>query len=93
MDVGIGGVINFLVPELNDLYSGFITKQQWRKNCYNLVIDDKELYLTILKNFIHSNYFREKRLIKECLLRSYNKQYNLWTDAYNRDIYYEIKCL
>ena len=28
--VGIGGVINFIVPELNDFYSGWVTKQEWQ---------------------------------------------------------------
>ena len=46
--VGIGGVINFLVPELNDLYSGCETKQQWRKNCHELVVNDKMVYLALL---------------------------------------------
>ncbi len=27
-DVGTGGVVNFIAPELNDLYSGWKTKQQ-----------------------------------------------------------------
>jgi hypothetical protein len=38
--VGIGGVVNFIVPELNDLYSGWMTKQQWRINCHKHVEDD-----------------------------------------------------
>ena len=49
--VGIGGVINFLVPELNDLYSGWITKQEWRANCHSRVVNDKEVYLILLKRF------------------------------------------
>lgn len=48
--VGVGGVINFIVPELNDLYSGWETGQAWRKNCHNLVINDKNVYLTLLKS-------------------------------------------
>ena len=51
-DVGIGGVVNFIVPELNDLYSGWVTGQPWRLNCHKKVIDDKEVYLKILKIFV-----------------------------------------
>ena len=52
VDVGIGGVIAFLVPELNDLYSGWRTNQIWRRNCHNRVLSDKDVYLAILKQFI-----------------------------------------
>ena len=47
--VGVGGVVNFLVPELNDLYCGWITQQEWRKNCHNKIIHDKDVYMKILK--------------------------------------------
>lgn len=49
---GIGGVVNFIVPELNDLYSGLITNQAWRQNCHSKVLADEEVYLSILKQFI-----------------------------------------
>lgn len=52
INVGIGGVINFLVPELNDLYSGFRPTQTWRKICFNKIKNDKEVYLLLLKQFI-----------------------------------------
>lgn len=29
--VGVGGIYNFLVPELNDIYSGIKYKQPWKQ--------------------------------------------------------------
>ncbi len=58
-DVGIGGVVNFLVPELNDLYSGWIPSQRWRLNCYNAIKDDLEVYLAILELFVE--YLQRER--------------------------------
>lgn len=49
--VGVGGVINFIVPELNDIYSGFISKQEWKNNCANKIKNDKNLYLILVKRF------------------------------------------
>ncbi|WP_296024725.1 hypothetical protein [uncultured Treponema sp.] len=50
-NVGIGGVCNFIVPELNDLYSGWATKQQWRKNCHEKVKNNKDVYFDLVKRF------------------------------------------
>ena len=36
--VGIGGVLNFIVPELNDVYSGWVSKQPWQQNCHKVII-------------------------------------------------------
>lgn len=90
--VGIGGVINFLVPELNDLYSGWVTKQEWRSNCHRLVINDKDVYLTLLKRFKYncSNHIFYK---KDCLFTSFNDQYGLWSKKNNEPLFKEIKLL
>ncbi len=49
--VGIGGVTNFIVPELNDVYSGWETKQEWRKILHAKVKNDKNVYLSLVKRF------------------------------------------
>ena len=90
--VGIGGVINFLVPELNDLYSGWVTNQSWRLNCHKLVIDDKDVYLTLLKRFKETccDYsFYDKN----CLFTSFNEEFGLWSKSKNQKIFDEIKNL
>ena len=72
--VGMGGIIDFIVPELNDLYSGFEMRQQWRKNCYDRVIGDKDVYMELIKRLkiVCATYPFD--LIK-LLPRSFNKQF------------------
>lgn len=90
--VGIGGVINYLVPELNDFYSGWITGQTWRANCHELIRNDKEVYLELLKRFKHNcqNYpfFAEK-----CLYTSFNEPFGLWSRNKNQKLFKEIESL
>ena len=74
IDVGIGGVINFLVPELNDLYSGWKTSQAWRKTCHDKVINDKDVYLALLEQFISNEKSRDDFNIK-MLFSSFNEAY------------------
>ena len=88
--VGLPGIIVYLLPELNDLYSGKKATQQWRANCYSLVVNDKDVYLAILKQFIG--------LVKPSihlplgeLLTSYNEEYGTWSSLQNYLIYQEIK--
>ena len=76
--VGGGGGINFIVPELNDLYSGWETEQMWRKNCHKLFIKDKNVYLTLLKRF-KTTCKDYPFFTKNCLFTSYNEKFGLWT--------------
>lgn len=89
--VGIGGVVNFIVPELNDVYSGWCSKQAWQQNCHNAIIKDKEVYLQLLKRYkdFHDNSPFYTRL----LLKSWNKQFGLWSDENNAEIYEKIIAL
>ena len=90
--VGIGGVVNFIVPELNDLYSGWLTNQEWRKNCHGLVKDSRDTYLAIIKKF--KNYCTINKIsIEERLLRSFNESYGLWSSEKNKVIYRDIEKL
>lgn len=90
--VGIGGVINFIVPELNDFYSGWHTNQSWRINCHNKIKDDKEMYLILLKRFKDrcSTYpfYRD-----DCLYTSFNEQYGLWSKDKNKKLFEELATL
>lgn len=86
--VGIGGVINFLVPELNDVYSGWVSKQQWRENCYNKVRDDEEVYLCLLEKYIKG---QGKEFDEKTLERSYNERYGYWSSEKNREIFKKIR--
>ena len=90
--VGIGGVINFIAPELNDVYSGWVTKQGWRLACHNKVINDKNVYLELLKRFKHncSNY---PLYTDKCLFTSFNAQFGLWDPKNNIPLFKEINNL
>ncbi len=92
--VGVGGVVNFIVPELNDLYSGFETKQSWRKTCHNLVINDKDVFLLLIKRFkCFCRLYPQLKGLEQELYKSYNEQYGLWSSKKNEKIFKEIEIL
>lgn len=53
--VGLGGIINFIVPELNDVYCDSKDNSwkndlpEWQKTTYQLVEKDKDVYFELLK--------------------------------------------
>ena len=89
--VGIGGVVNFIVPELNDVYSGWHSKQAWQQNCHNAIIKDKEVYLQLLKRY--KDFHDNSPVSIRWLLKSLNKQFGLWSDENNAELYEEIIAL
>lgn len=87
VDVGIGGVVNFIVPELNDVYSGFKTKQAWRKNCHDKIINDKDFYLGIVYRFYR--WFRKNTGgDSDIICTSFNEQFGLWSKEQNQGLFY-----
>ena len=40
-------MINFFIPELNDLYSGFVPKPEWLKCIFSKVCDDKDVKIAV----------------------------------------------
>ena len=86
--VGYGGVINFIVPELNDVYSGWVTKESWRQNCHYAIINDKNVYLELLKRF--KKFYGNNQLIIKDLLNSFNQEYGTWSNKKNEKLYKEI---
>lgn len=90
--VGIGGVMNFIIPELNDFYSGWKTNQSWRLNCHNLIKDDKNVYLTLVKRF--KDLWKDYPAFKvEFLFTSFNEQFGLWSRKQNEELFKEIELL
>ena len=81
-----------MVPELNDLYSGWETKQAWRKICHDKVKNDKNVYMKLLKQFIDNEKDDIDFDIKN-LCQSYNKQFGNWDDKQNIELYKEIIAL
>ena len=89
--VGIGGVVNFIVPELNDLYSGWISRQAWQRNCHSVIINNKDVYMALLKRF--KELYDNNPFIVENLYRSENAKYGTWPEENNYDLYDEIDLL
>ena len=89
-DVGIGGVIAFLVPKLNDMYSGFPIKQNWEINCFNKVKDDLDVYLEIIKDFISWIKIAKPEMSVKCLFTSFNEQFKLWSAKNNVAVFEKI---
>lgn len=86
--VGIGGVLEFIVPELNDLYAGWKTSQKCRETCHYKVINDKTVYFEILKRFK-----AEFPLLEHFLYRSFNEKFGTWSEKNNEGIYEQVKGL
>lgn len=87
-NVGIGGIVNFIVPELNDVYSGWVSSKAWQQTCHSVIINNKDVYLLILKRF--KDFHDNNPFITKWLLKSYNKQFGLWSDEKNSALYDEI---
>ena len=68
-----------------------IAKQIWQKNCHNAIINDKDVYLSLIKRF--KNFYNNDSTITKRLLHSYNVNFGLWSDENNKEIYKEIKLL
>ena len=88
--VGFGGVINYLVPELNDVYSGWITKEEWRLNMHKLIINDQDVYFELLKRF--KKHFPE---YEQYLYISLPDKYPIsyWSRENDKDLFMKIKDL
>ena len=87
--VGMGGVVNFITPELNDLYSGWVTGQEWRKTCHDKVIKDKDVYIALLKQFIEIEK-NDSHFDISMLCKSFNENYGGWSNKQNAKLYKEI---
>ena len=74
--VGIGGSANYLIPELNNLFSGYIPEQSSKKyviNCFNRVKDDFITYKYLISRFLSNNDVPKESLVNVVL--SGNKNY------------------
>ena len=89
--VGLGGIVDFIVPELNDVYSGWVSKQVWQNNCHNVIIGEKDVYMILLKRF--KELYDYNPFIVKNLYRSHNEQYGIWSDEKNYKLYKEIEAI
>ncbi len=67
---GIGGAINFICKELNDIYAGKEYKEEWRKKVADAVKDSFDDYILILKylwQVVEKNTLYKALITKESL--------------------------
>ena len=67
---GIGGAINFICKDLNDIYAGKEPADEWRKKVAEKVKDSFEDYIAILRylwNVVESNPLYKAIITKEML--------------------------
>lgn len=67
---GIGGAINFICKDLNDIYSGKEFSDEWRKNIADKVNDNFDDYIIILRylwNIVEKNPVYKAIITKEML--------------------------
>lgn len=89
-EVGVGGILAFIVPELNDCYAGFKSKQEYRINLFNKVINDRDVYLLLLKRF-YDFYLAPKKLGDFILMVSADCLYNnVMPGEMYKDLFYDI---
>ena len=91
-DVGISGIIQFIVPEMNDVYSGYQSSQEWRKKCHSLIENDKDVYLELLKR-LKQDYKNDSSFQVESLFTSLNAAFKTWSLEKNQALFDEIEKL
>ena len=83
--VGIGGSANYLIPELNNLFSGYIPEQPSKKyvlDCFNRVKDDFITYKYLISRFLSNNDVQKERLVS-VVLSGDKKYFNEESKSYS----------
>ena len=89
--VGIGGVVKWLVPALNDFYSGLVPEKWHEKTGFAKIANDRDVYVLLVRRFLnyqeeHNNPhidFKPSRVF-----RSFHKK--IWDATKNEELYCEI---
>ena len=89
--VGIGGSANYLIPELNNLFSGYIPEQSSKKyvyviNCFNRVKDDFITYKYLIGRFLSNNDIPKESLINVVLSgndKYFNEESKIYSELKN----------
>lgn len=64
---------------------------EWQNNCHSIIIDEKEVYMILIKRF--KDIYDNNPFIVKNLCRSWNAQFGSWSDENNYELYEEIECL
>lgn len=92
----IGGIINYFIPQLNDLYSGYVGPL-WLQHCFDIIKDDKEVYLWLIDEAISCTLWGidlgayPKNLNPKNWRSSYYEQYGNWDSKNNKELLEEIQ--
>ena len=87
--VGIGGSANYLIPELNNLFSGYIPEQPSKKyviDCFNRVKDDFIIYKYLIGRFLSNNDIPRESLINIVLSgddKHFNEESKIYSELKN----------
>lgn len=92
--LGIRGISCFLIPILNDIYSGYESSLAWQKSCADKVRNDKEVYIEILK-YIQKNLKKYPLVSDSMFYSSNNLNQGYWSTSgkvleHNEPLYKEI---
>ena len=89
-DVGVGGATSYIIPELNDLYSGMDITLPWKQNCFDIIKNDVETYVKLVKRVMKS--------CKKCptydenqVFGSLNEKLGTWSSKNNEKLYKMFK--
>ncbi|MDE5545465.1 MAG: hypothetical protein K2I76_02545 [Malacoplasma sp.] len=85
-DVGVGGIFNYIIPELNDIYSG-IEYSNWKIAVIDSVIDFKKDYFKCLEYLMKISDIDLKYYLSSFV---YNLLYKKWKKENNKKIFKEI---
>ncbi len=86
--VGVGGICNFIIPELNDIYSGIEYQQEWKKAIVKNVIDLEDDYLKCIKFLNNLGFWKIKEHV---WIPSLNFWFGNWKIDNNKKIIDKIK--
>lgn len=87
--VGIGGSANYLIPELNNLFSGYIPEQPSKKyviDCFNRVKEDFITYKYLISRFLSNNDVPKESLINVVLSgddKHFNEESKIYSELKN----------
>lgn len=93
---GIGGIVNYFIPQLNDLYSGYVGPL-WLQHCFDVVKENEDVYLWLIDTAIELTLrgielgAYPKNLNPENWKFSYYEQYGSWSSKNNARIIKEIQ--
>ena len=84
MNFSVGGIYSFIVPELNDIYSGIQYQQPWKRKVVAIVLPLKDDYFKCMKRLVNFNF-------PYPLMNFLNESYGIWQNQNNKDIYQKFK--